>query len=92
MPIAQTTQPVYTIACDNPDCTGPLEGCPAQDEDHRTRYFETQTDARDWAQVEGWSYDAGRVLCPPCREDAEQRADEAEEIAAAIQYAIGGEH
>lgn len=89
MPIAQTTQPVYTIACDNPDCTGPYEGGVADDEDHRIRYFETQTDARDWAQVEGWSTNPGCILCPPCKSDAEMQADQEAEISAAIQYVLG---
>jgi hypothetical protein len=86
MPVSTHTHPVFTIVCGNPECLGPYEGGPATDEDGRTRFFETTTDARDWAITEGWT--TRPELCPPCASDARDRADQAAEIAAAIQYAV----
>jgi hypothetical protein len=86
MPITQHDQPVYKLVCSNPDCYS--GDWTALDEDGRTRYFETRTDARDWGALNGWRVD-DTVLCPADAADALSTREQAEEIAAAINYALG---
>jgi hypothetical protein len=85
MPITQHNQPVYKLVCGNLDCTS--GDWTALDEDGRTRYFETRTDARDWGALNGWQI-GDTVLCPVDAAEARDRREQAEEIAAAIADAL----
>ncbi|MFE3031538.1 hypothetical protein ACFXKY_07805 [Streptomyces canus] len=85
MPITPHEQPVYKLVCDNPDC---VHGdWTALDEDSRTRYFETRTDAHDWGQLNGWQVD-DQVLCPADAAEAREQREQAEDIAAAVADAL----
>lgn len=86
MPITQHDQPVYKLVCSNTDCYS--GDWTALDEDGRTRYFETQTDARDWGALNGWQV-GDTVLCPADAAEARERREQAEEITAAINFALG---
>jgi hypothetical protein len=85
MPITQHNQPVYKLVCGNLDCTS--GDWTALDEDGRTRYFETRTDARDWGALNGWQI-GDTVLYPADAAEARDRREQAEEIAAAIADAL----
>jgi hypothetical protein len=85
MAITQHDQPVHKLVCDNPDCYS--GDWTALDEDGRTRYFETRTDARDWGSLNGWQI-GDRVLCPADAAEAREQREQAEEIAAAVADAI----
>lgn len=85
MPITQQVEPVYKLVCSNTDC---MSGdWTALDEDGRTRYFETRTDARDWGALNGWEV-GDRVLCPADAAEAAERREQAEDIAAAVADAL----
>lgn len=86
MPITQHDQPVYKLVCSNTDCYS--DDWTALDEDGRTRYFETRTDAREWGALNGWQT-GDTVLCPADTAEARDRREQAEEITAAINYALG---
>lgn len=86
MPIAQHDQPTYKLVCDNTDCYS--GDWTALDEDSRTRYFETRTDARDWGSLNGWQI-GDTVLCPAdAAAEARDRREQAEDIAAAVADAL----
>lgn len=86
MPITQHDQPVYKLVCGNTDCLS--EDWTALDQDHEIKYFDSQQAARDWGRLNGW--DVGDpVLCPADSAEARDRREHAEEIAAAINYALG---
>jgi hypothetical protein len=85
MTITQHDQPVYKLVCDNTDCWHGDQT--AVDEDNRTRYFETRTDARDWGGLNGWQTD-DTVLCPADASEAREQREQAEDIAAAITDAL----
>jgi hypothetical protein len=85
MPITQHDQPVYKLVCDNTDC---VHGdWTALDEDGRTRYFETRTDARDWGQLNGWQT-RDTVLCPADAAEAREAREQADDIALAVREAM----
>ncbi|MET7688029.1 hypothetical protein ABZT06_08610 [Streptomyces sp. NPDC005483] len=85
MPITHHDQPVYKLVCDNTDCYS--GDWTALDEDSRTRYFETRTDARDWGSLNGWQI-GDRVLCPADAAEARDRREQAEDIASAVTDAL----
>lgn len=86
MPVTQHDQPVYKLICGNANCAS--DDWTALDEDGRTRFFETQQAAREWGGLNGW--DVGDpVLCPADANDALYAREQADEIAAAINYALG---
>lgn len=90
MPISEHDQPVYTIACSLDHCTGPTEGTPAVDADGYVRYFDSERAAREWAETEGWSTGWGAgILCPTDVAELREAEDQAAEVAAAIQHAMG---
>lgn len=85
MPITQHESPVYKLVCGNADC---VHGdWTALDEDGRTRFFETRTDARDWGSLNGWQI-GDTVLCPADAAEARDRREQAEDIAAAVADAL----
>lgn len=86
MPITQHDQPVYKLVCGNPDCTS--DDWTALDQDGDIKYFNSQQAAREWGGLNGWSV-GDPVLCPADNEGALATREEAEEIAAAINYALG---
>ncbi|MFJ5804833.1 hypothetical protein [Streptomyces sp. NPDC093093] len=86
MPITPHPTPLYTLTCDQEDCDylADIDG------DGRV-YFESPDEARAWALGWGWATDNAdrrRLLCPGCAEEQLNAADEAAEIAAAVQYAL----
>ncbi|MEV6580215.1 hypothetical protein AB0M92_18855 [Streptomyces sp. NPDC051582] len=86
MPINLVSTPLYTLTCDDPEC-----GYLADVDGDGGIYFESPEQARTWARGWGWTRDTGgtgRLLCPGCTEAQQNAADEADEIAAAVQYAI----
>lgn len=86
MPITQHDQPVYKLVCGNKDCVS--DDWTALDEDGDVKYFNSQQAAREWGGLNGW--DVGDpVLCPADAAEARDRRDQAEEISAAISYALG---
>jgi hypothetical protein len=85
MPITRNDEPVYKLVCDNTDCFS--AGWTALDEDGRTRFFETRTDARDWGSLNGWEV-GDRVLCPVDAAEARERREQAEDIASVVADAL----
>lgn len=85
MPITQYDQPAYTLTCDRDDICG---NGPAPDDDGYLHLFESDRAARDWAQASGWTANEHGVLCPPCAGEAQAEREQADEIAAAISYAL----
>jgi hypothetical protein len=86
MPITQHDQPVYKLICSNTDCVH--DDWTALDPDGDTKYFDGPPTARTWGSANGW--DVGDpVLCPADAAEARDRREQSEEIAAAINYALG---
>ncbi|MFJ3834485.1 hypothetical protein ACIPY6_03090 [Streptomyces sp. NPDC090054] len=86
MPITPHPTPLYTLTCDTDECAYPAD----IDGDGRI-YFESPEEARTWALGWGWardSKDGRRLLCPTCAVAQQDAADEAAEIAAAVQHAL----
>lgn len=87
MPITQHDQPVYKLVCSNTNCVS--EDWTALDPDDDPKYFDSQQAAREWGRANGW--DVGDpILCPADAAEAQERREQAEEIAAAVAYALGG--
>lgn len=82
MPITLHDKPLYTLACDTCDYV-------ADEDDEGTQLFDSPADARTWGQAAGWrTLPDSPVLCPACAEEAGHAEDHAQEIAAAVQYAL----
>jgi hypothetical protein len=81
MPIALHAQPSYALACDRCDI-------PAEHEDGTPTLFDTKDAASAWARDNGWRV-GDEFLCRDDAVDAANERDHAEEIAAAVQYAMG---
>lgn len=86
MSITPHPTPLYTLTCDINECSylADIDG------DGRI-YFESPTEARTWALGWGWACDntdRRRLLCPSCSVAQQDAADEAAEIAAAVQHAL----
>jgi hypothetical protein len=86
MPITRHDQPVYKLVCDNTSCGN--EDWTAIDPDHEIKYFANPQDARTWGSANGWQI-GDTVLCPADAADALSTREQAEEITAAINYALG---
>lgn len=85
MAIALYTQPVFTLDCDRCDYAADLE-------ESEVTLFGSETEAREWAADNGWDThprkDSETVLCPGCKADDEDQAEQDAEIAAAVRYAV----
>ncbi|BBB01052.1 hypothetical protein RVR_8288 [Actinacidiphila reveromycinica] len=81
MPITPLTKPTYALDCDR--C-----GIPAEHDDGTPTLFESEDAARAWARDNGWTV-GDELLCTQDAIDAANQREHDEEIAAAIQYAMG---
>lgn len=85
MPITTHDQPTYALDCDRCDA-------PAEHDDGTPVLFAEKTTAQTWARDNGWqttTTTGEQLLCTECAIDAANEREEAEEIAAAVTYALG---
>jgi hypothetical protein len=80
MPITLHDQPSYELTCDR--C-----GAPAEHDDGTVVLFDTKATTRAWASAEASIGD--ELLCAEDAVDAANEREHADEIAAAVQYAMG---
>lgn len=85
MPIITHDQPSYAIDCDRCDT-------PAEHDDGTPTLFDDKDAAHNWARNNGWqaaTTNGEQLLCNECAIDAANEQEQAQEIAAAVQYALG---
>jgi hypothetical protein len=85
VPITQHDQPVYKLVCSNDACTS--DDWTALDEDGYTKYFDSESHAREWGGLNGWDVNSP-VLCPADAAEARHAREQAEDIAAAVADAL----
>jgi hypothetical protein len=85
MPITRHDQPSYALDCDR--CQ-----IPAEHDDGTPTLFAEEATAIKWARDNGWQVTTTtgeQLLCAGCGIDAANEREHAEEINAAIEYAMG---